>query len=331
MTHSIRLIDPCAPRDYADEADLAGLGGTEATVLRVVSGLGRQVPIIVEQAARQMPTRRGPLAFVPMDLAKRSDDLTIVINSWKVALTVAKRNPNARVCVWQHVVPGRHNRVMADDLVAAGITLLCVSDSLRKTLAQMLQAAVKMQVIYNPISDDLHPEATPRDPDLLIFASAPHKGLDQVLRAFVTLRQTIPALRLELADPGYLSWPVGDLPAGVSHLGVLQHAQVVARMRTALCLFYPQQRFAETFGLVIAEANAVGTPALLHRGLGANDEVASDASQCIDGSDPSQIADRVHAWRAHRPLVRVNPAFRLSQVLSTWQTLLIPAPVPAFS
>lgn len=61
-------------------------------------------------------------------------------------------------------------------------------------------------------------------------------------------------------------------------------------MRSALCLFYPQTSFAESFGLVIAEANAVGTPALLHAGLGANEEFASSTEQCVDGSDPEAVA-----------------------------------------
>ncbi len=331
MAAALRLIDPCAPLAYAAVADLAGLGGVEATVLRVVSGLAPHLAITVEQAARNIPKRERGVAFVSIDLTARSDDLTIVINSWKVALTVAKRNPGARVCVWQHVVPGRHNRVMAADLASANITLLCVSDSLLKTLANMLNAPVRMQVLYNPISDDLHPNEIRHDPDLPIFTSAPHKGLDQGLPAFSALRTSIPGMRLELADPGYLAWPVGDLPAGVTRLGSLPHDQVIARMRAALCLFYPQQRFAETFGLVIAEANAVGTPALVHHSLGANDEVASDPSQCIDGRDANQIADRIHDWRSQRPQVRANSAFRLRNVLNAWQQLLAAEPVAAFS
>lgn len=325
------MIDPCAPRPYAQPADLVGLGGTEATVLRLLAALATDATITVEQAARSLPQRIGGVTFAPMDLAARSDSLTIVINSWKVALCLAKRNPGARVCVWQHVVPGRHNRAMAADLVASGITLLCVSDSLRRTLARMLDAPVVMQVMHNPIRDDLRPDATPHDPDLLFFASAPHKGLDNVLASFSTLRQTVPALRLELADPGYLAWPVGPLPDGVTRLGSLTQAEVIGRMRQALCLFYPQQRFAETFGLVIAEANAVGTPALLHRGLGANDEVASAPSQCIDGSDPSQIAERIAEWRARRPLVTVNPAFRLNHVATLWRQFMAQKPALAFA
>ena len=324
---ALRLIDPCAPRAYATTADLAGLGGTEATVLRIVAGLAPLASVTVEQSARKLPVRQGSVAFEPMDLSVRSEALTIVINSWKVALTVARRNPGARVYVWQHVVPGRHNRAMAADLSAAGITLLCVSGSLRNTVSGMLDAPVRSRVLYNPISDDLHPDRTPRDRDLLIFASAPHKGLDQVLQAFCALRQKIPSLKLELADPGYLAWPVGDLPHGVVRLGSLSHAQAIARMRAALCLFYPQQRFAETFGLVIAEANAVGTPALLHCGLGANDEVASDKTQCIDGSDPDEIAERIQAWRTDPPQVRANPEFRLRHVLSEWGHLLSGAPI----
>lgn len=331
MSARLRLIDPCCPKPYASEADLAGLGGTEATALRITKALAPTVDIAVEQAARLTEYHTAGLTFRALDLTSKSDATTIVINSWKVALTVARRNPNARVAVWQHVVPGRHNRILAKELMQANIALICVSRSLARRLAQMLDAPVKTAVVYNPVADDLRPDHTPRDPDLLLFASAPHKALDQVLAAFSTLRLSVPSLRLEVADPGYLAWPVGELPAGVVHLGRLSNQEVVAKMRTALCLFYPQTRFAETFGLVIAEANAVGMPALLHRGLGANNEVASDPTQCIDGSNPDEIARRITAWRARPPIVTMNPDFRMSSVLTAWQRLLQTAPHPALT
>tara|TARA_R110002096_G_scaffold235626_1_gene425956 strand:+ start:1060 stop:1392 length:333 start_codon:yes stop_codon:yes gene_type:complete len=107
----------------------------------------------------------------------------------------------------------------------------------------------------------------------LFFCSSPHKGLNQVFRQFAALRERFPKLTHEVADPGYLAWDTGKIPDGVWLRGSLSHDRRIGRMRRALCLFYPQDSFAETFGLVIAEANAVGTPFLVQRGLGANDEV----------------------------------------------------------
>ncbi|MDT8855728.1 glycosyltransferase [Paracoccaceae bacterium Fryx2] len=324
MRTELRFIDPCAPHAYARDADLRGLGGTEATLLRIAVALAGNGAVTVEQAARHSPAMRGEIAFLPMDLTRQAGSTIIVINSWKVALICARRNPGARIWVWQHVFPGRHNRVLAPDMAAAGIGIICVSESHAAMVRALLGGQVEVLAIPNPIADDLHPDATPRDPDLLFFASSPHKGLDQVLAAFATLRETLPGLRLELADPGYLVCDSGVMPPGVVVLGTLSRAEVIARMRRALCLFYPQWRFEETFGLVIAEANAVGCPALVHRGLGANDEVTWDASQRIDATSPHQIAARIAAWRSAPPLVSLWPRFRFSAVLAQWVALLAP-------
>ena len=322
MAPHLRFVDTCAPGPYADANDLAGLGGTEATQLRIVGGLAPTTTITVEQAARTDRVERNGVDFAPADLTARFGDTIIVINSWKVALALARRNPAARDCVWQHVVPGRHNPVPGGDLAGTGIAIPGVSSSLCAMIAAMLDAPVDMHVLHNPVEDALLPDCALRHPDLLVFASARHKGLDQVLMAFSALRARIPALRLELGDPGYLVWPLGELPPGVTRLGCLTHPDGIAKMRQALCLLYPQQRFAETFGLVIAEASAAGTPALLHRGPGANDEVASGPDQCIDATRPDQIADRIITWRESRPQVRMLPEFRLSHVVSRWQRML---------
>lgn len=324
----LRIVDPCAPRAYADLASLDRLGGTEATVLRIARAISGHIEVSVEQAARRTTEVFEAVRFLPMDLAKRSAGIILVINSWRAALVCRRHNPEARILVWQHVEPGKHLRSMAGDLANAGIEVVCVSNSLAAMLRRFVGAAkVTISAIANPIADDLHPDRTPRDPNLLFFASSPHKALDQVVAAFATLRTAMPGLRLEVADPGYLTWDNGAMPAGVVGLGTLPHWAVIEKMRKALCVFYPQTRFAETFGLVIAEANAVGRPALVHRGLGANDEVVSDASQCIDGTDPQMIAARIAEWRRTPPAVTLNPRFRLSAVVRDWRQLLGAVPV----
>ncbi|MCB1461156.1 MAG: glycosyltransferase [Nitratireductor sp.] len=331
MSGGITFVDPLAPRAYSGApGQMNGLGGTEATLVRICEALGDQGNIVVRQSARAGRQEHiGGVAYEGFDIKRPlpEDPATIVVvNSWKVATKLARQHPDARVHVWLHVFPGRHNRALATDLVAAGVEVVCVSATHAQWLGRFLGAdAPVIRHIHNPIDDHLTPDNTPRDPNFLFFASSPHKGLAQVFERFETLRQRLPGLKLAVADPGYLVWPTGRVPKGVFLLGHLEHARLIQCMRRALCLFYPQDQFAETFGLVIAEANAVGCPALLERGLGANDEIASDPDQCIDTSDPDAIAARILKWQAAdpaEPLARARAEFRLSSVVNRWASLL---------
>ena len=78
----------------------------------------------------------------------------------------------------------------------------------------------------------------------------------------------------------------------------------------------------QTFGLVIAEANAVGCPALLHGATGANLEIASSPDQCLDTLDPEAVVARLMAWRTAGPQVRMRREFRLASVAAVWRGLL---------
>jgi len=336
MSGGITFVDPLAPRAYGGApGELAGLGGTEATLVKIAESLAGNLRVTVRQAARRGDGLSGRVRYAPLDLDRplpEAPGMIVVVNSWKVAPKLARLNPGARVIVWQHVFPGRHNRGLAPRLKAAGVEVLCVSEAHAAWLRAFLGPdAPRIGYIHNPIADDLAPDETPRNPDLLLFASSPHKGLGQVFRRFEALRSQFPTLRLAVADPGYLAWPTGPVPDGVIPLGRLDQPRLIGWMRRAICLFYPQDQFAETFGLVIAEANAVGCPALLHRGLGANDEVASDPGQCIDTTDPAAIAARIGEWRAaigQGPLARAQPGFRMSRIAGQWAARLQPATCP---
>ena len=320
---ALAIVDPMAPRPYSGRpGSLAGLGGTEATVASVARALGVRVDVF--QSARREVERETRLRFAPLDLSTPlpgDPPRILVINSWKVALKLRALHPGAEVGLWLHVYPGRHNRRMGPALARAGITIVCVSEAHARHMRDFAPEA-RVTHVANPIPDDLRPDGTARDRNLLLFASSPHKGLDQVFRAFEAARSDVPELRLAVADPGYLKWPIGTVPAGVDLLGRLEQAELHALMRRALCLFYPQTFFAETFGLVIAEANAVGCPALVHRRLGANDCVVSDPSQLVDGRDPDAIVDRLRRWRARPPVVAARPEFRMSRVREAWLDLL---------
>jgi glycosyltransferase involved in cell wall biosynthesis len=108
---------------------------------------------------------------------------------------------------------------------------------------------------------------------------------------------------------------------------------------------------AETFGLVFAESNAVGTPVLTHD-CGAAREVISDSRQILPVSTSQQAyeraarmlplnwrrasarygmrlgifepyVERIRAWReGGRPKTGPDARFKFSTVIERWRTLL---------
>lgn len=324
---TIGIVDPCCPAPYGPETRAARpLGGTEATVLKIVGALQSVFRFRLFQAKAFASDRFDGCATRLLENAfqDRSCRAFLVINSWKVACRLRRFHPRIPISLWLHVHPGRHNRQMGVALAKADIEVICVSKSHARQLSEFLshKSLPAISHIWNPIADDLKPDDTPRNPDRLLFCSSPHKGLAQVLQQFAVLRESLPNLTLEVADPGYLSWNVGAIPEGVWLRGSLSHDRLISRMRRALCLFYPQNSFAETFGLVIAEANAVGTPVLVQQGLGANDEVVSGPDQLVDGSNADQLAERIRQWQASFPLIAAHPEFRLSRVAGMWRRKL---------
>lgn len=323
----IAIIDPCCATGYTPETLGHGaLGGTEATVLRVTMALDAHARTVHFQQGRDQSeiTVAGWMKPLAHAFCPGAASTFIVINSWKVACKLRKSHPVARILLWLHIHPGRHNRPMAVALAAADIGVICVSQSHARQLRKFLgpDANLRIDYIHNPIADDLAPDATSRDRSRLLFASSPHKGLAQVFTQFRAARAVFPDLTLAVADPGYLAWDTGLVPDGVVLLGTLPHHVLTAEMRRAFRLFYPQTTFAETFGLVLVEANAVGLPVLVHRDIGANAEVVGDPAQLVDGNDTGAIITRLEQWRTAPLVVCANPAFRLTEVAHRWVAAL---------
>jgi glycosyltransferase involved in cell wall biosynthesis len=302
------IFDPVAPHPYSlDTLRHAPLGGTEATVIRVAEALDA----IVWQHNRTVSEgryRTGPCAPGPTTL--------VVLRDPVAALEMASRFPRARVLLWMHDLagPGNHcGRILlahAARLAAASITLVCVSDfHAREVHANLAEvpATHRPQVvrIYNPVDvSSAAGNATGIDPDKLVFFSSPHKGLDHTLTAFASLRRALPSLRLYLANPGYYRG-LDHAPPGVVNLGAVPHHVILQHVKTALCTFYPNFVFPETFGLVLGESNALGTPVLTH-GIGATTEVLQGDGQIVRVPRGMDTADRVlRKWPALRPLGRV--------------------------
>ncbi|MCQ0090856.1 hypothetical protein, partial [Roseovarius sp. M141] len=109
------IVDPCSAAGYdLPDLETGGLGGTEATVLRVATALSPRFEITHYQNGRSHRhlSRAGQLrSLQDLDEQQRPAAL-IVINRWKVAIKLRRQHPDTPIFLWLHVYPGRHNRKM---------------------------------------------------------------------------------------------------------------------------------------------------------------------------------------------------------------------------
>ena len=302
------IFDPVAPHPYSLETlRCAPLGGTEATVVRVAEALDA----LVWQHNRTVDEGRYRSAW-----SAANPSVLVVLRDFRAALEAAARFPRARTILWMHDLAGpghRSGRILlahAARLAAAHVTLVCVSDFHLRQVQQNLARVPPTQRpgvarIYNPVDvSGVDGGAAPIDRDKLVFFSSPHKGLAHALTAFACLRKANPALRLYLANPGYYPG-LAHAPPGVVNLGAVPHHVILRHVRSALCTFYPNFTFPETFGLVLGESNALGTPVLTH-GIGATPEVLRGDGQIVQVPRGMLAAERVlRRLPALRPLGQV--------------------------
>lgn len=339
--------------------DETGLGGTEASVVRIAE----TIDATVMQHNRTAAEGR----YLPPGDAPGVEHL-IILRDPRTVRRLSQRYPGARVYLWMHDLlrpgskRGRRLAKAAPALADLGVTLVCVSDFQRRQAEAVLAGAgvgdrVRAVTIYNPVDDALAPDGAPVDGAKLVFFSSPNKGLALTLDAFHAARSAMPDLRLRVGSPGYKSLRRAHLEIvdggidGVEWLGALPHARILAEVRTALCVFYPNLVLAETFGLVLAEAKAVGTPVLTHD-FGAAAEVLADPRQTLPitagvrwyermasllpGGGRRLLApcaarlgvfepyvERIRAWRqGERPRTAPDARFKLSAVADRWRALL---------
>jgi glycosyltransferase involved in cell wall biosynthesis len=347
------FFDPSCQQPY-DSRTLReqAMGGTEATVVRVADALGALV-------AQHNRTE----AYDRYRAPERMPEITsVVINRDSRALPrVRELYPNARIYLWLHdqLRPGSKRAgwlaSTTDLLREVRATVVCVSDSQRRGVEAALRTmrldeVLQTHTIYNPIDDTLAPNDAIVDRNKLVFFSSPNKGLKFTLDAFRALRRRMPELRLVVGNPGY-KVRKSTVIDGVEYLGAQPQARIHEEVRTALCTFFPNFVIPETFGLVFAESNALGTP-VLTCDCGAAAEVIGDRNQILPVTAADRVyekllthlspswragparlaaslgmfdsyAERIQAWRSGaRPGVGPDPRFRLATVAEKWRALL---------
>ena len=115
----------------------------------------------------------------------------------------------------------------------------------------------------------------PKEPTptfLFVGRLTANKRPDHALQAFRTIKRAVPDARLWLIGQGPLEAKLRrELPPGAELLGRLSRRELYERMARAHCLLVPSVR--EGWGLVVVEANSVGTPAVGYDVPGIRDSI----------------------------------------------------------
>lgn len=317
----ILFIDGLCPHPYSSTHNV-GNGGTEGTVVKIAEALAASgLEVAVEQHNRTEAEGR----YLPLGTVKEAKHV-IALRTAKTAISSKERFNRAKVYLWTHDLAGTDLGHGVPELIKGNVDVLCVSNYHRNQTIEVIRnfgytGQFRTHMVYNPIPNDTAPDNTLVNKNKLIFTASPHKGIVRTLSIFKNLLTFNPKFKLYITNPGYLPDVKTDYD-NVVVLGSLPHKEVLQHVRESLCLFYMNDVFPETFGLIMAEANAVGTPYLTHN-LGAAAEVADHPAQIIDTRSNKAVIDRVMNWHnGERPIVRGRDEFKLSNVIKTWYKLL---------
>ncbi len=170
------------------------------------------------------------------------------------------------------------------------VPTITISDSTKSDLQALgfkNISMIHMGYDFNPLPELAMKEETPT----LIFVGRFKKAKlpDHVLEAYRLAREEVPGLRLWMVGDGYLKSKLEEKKIeGAIFYGRLPLAKKSELVSKANLLLVPGVR--EGWGLVVTEANAMGTPALGYRVPGLKDSIKEGTTGWLCDPNPSAMA-----------------------------------------
>ena len=164
-----------------------------------------------------------------------------------------------------------------------GLTTVAVSDSTRREMVERLGWREHVQVLHNGNAaevvreDSLHDAARDVDRVVVLGRLAPHKRVDEVLRAIVELRRSRRALHLDVIGKGPESVRLAEmvrnyeLDEAVTLHGFLD--EDAKRRRLTMSMLHISASDVEGWGQVVIETASYGIPTLARDVPGMRDSI----------------------------------------------------------
>ncbi|VAW33781.1 hypothetical protein MNBD_GAMMA01-2233 [hydrothermal vent metagenome] len=335
MRKTILFIDSTYPQPYqVSTLNEQALGGTESSIIKTAIILAKAYNVIVGQHSRkQQHIEHEFLRFIPTNMVYSCQvDYIIVLRKYPLLQKLRLLFPQAKLFLWLHTYKSTEYIFKRFGLAKTNTTILCNSSTHQQDTNRLLNTSflgkifsaiikpIKVRYCYNPVNK-AKKLADKCNVNKILFFSSPNKGLSQIIKCFNSISTQLPDLRLFIANPGYKHDDSLSLSKNITILGSLPHLQMMQHVSESLCIFYPQNTFAETFGLIYAEANAYGTPVLAHD-IGAAREILHKNNQLIDVNNYEQVIATIKYWQYKFPVVKYNEKFSNQNIFTQWQNLL---------
>jgi len=166
--------------------------------------------------------------------------------------------------------------------------VVAVSESTRADLKSVGVDTVSM-VPQGGLGHREPPRKDPAPTFIFVGRLIENKRPDHAVEAFRLIRSEVPDARLWVVGDGPMKDRLADaLPPGAELLGRLSREELLARMGRAHLLIATSVR--EGWGLVVTEANALGTPAVTYDVPGLRDSVRSGVTGVTTDVAPEALA-----------------------------------------
>lgn len=280
-----------------------------------------RLPVVIERSRDLALHARRHAEWLTVALGGKPIEADIIhahvpMHGGYAALENAK--PGARVYMTEHssfleeLLEQPDARALYDEILDRCAGVFVVGEPLHRLIAEVFPHHTgKLAYIANPIDFQARraqpPAALRRW--LSVAGLIERKRIDYLLRAFADCRAEDPDLTLTLAGEGGLRRELEALSAelgvddAVEFIGAVDPGEIPGLMADHDLLVHTSRH--ETFGVVVVEALAAGTPVLVTRS-GGSDQVLSgiedDAGQLVDiVEDPSVFADAYRSLRDRYP------------------------------
>ncbi len=192
---------------------------------------------------------------------------------------------------------------------------VAVSSFTRKTIAHFTGDTEKLRVVPNGVGkDDFRPleNGERMNPNQILYVGLTRhvKGIDILLKAMQQVVKEKPEIKLVMVGGGFyrnykaqenelhrLASSLG-LSKNIEFAGMKAPSEVAKYMRESSLLVLPSR--TETFGSVLIEALACGTPVLATRCGGPEDIVNDSVGRLVAKEDPKALAEAIVEMTNHR-------------------------------
>ena len=169
------------------------------------------------------------------------------------------------------------------------VHMLAVSNSTRQDLFDAGVRSVSV-IPQGGIGAQQPPDKASRPTFLFVGRLARNKRPAHALTAFSMIRERLPEARLWVIGTGQMESELARQGVdGAEFLGRVDRAELLQRMGQAHVLLATSVR--EGWGLVVTEANAMGTPAVAYDVPGLRDSVRDGETGALVHEDPAALAD----------------------------------------